>query len=174
MLADAMWFRLNHHPATPDAYLHYSSGDQQPVSPEGQLGNNRLRLDITVIRNGIRPRLTFIMEAKRLRTGGFPIGKYVGDGGMGDFIDCRYGADQPEAAMVALFQNRDSSYWHSELRRMLEEDQSSGRFPLGMREGLCAINVLDDIPNEWVSRHERRNGSSIRLFHIFLACGDVS
>ncbi len=96
-------FLLNdgkYHPDTPEEYNHYCCGDQEPISPGGQLGNDRLRLDITIIRCGIRPRLSFILEAKRLRTGGFPIGKYVGDGGMGDFIECRYGAEHPEAAMT--------------------------------------------------------------------------
>src|ERR1700693_6323311 len=102
LLAEGMKSRLN-HADTPDKYLHYWPGDQDPVSPDGELGNDRLRLDLNLISTGIRPRLSFIFEAKRLRTAGFPIGKYTGDGGMGDFIECHYGADNPEAAMVALF-----------------------------------------------------------------------
>ncbi len=173
LFADAIWFRLNHHPSTPDTYLHYSVGDQQPVSPQGQLGNDRLRLDITIIRTGIRPRLSFILEAKRLRTGGFPIGKYVGDGGIGDFIACRYGADYPEAAMVALLQNKDIPHWHGELRRVFSEDQSSTSPRLGITQSLSPVSVLGELPDELVSMHERSNGISLRLFHIFLDCTTV-
>src|SRR6478752_763670 len=65
LLAEAMKRRLNEDPALPDAYGHYWIGDQEPVSPGGQLGNDRLRLDISVIRTGLQPSLSYIFEAKR-------------------------------------------------------------------------------------------------------------
>jgi hypothetical protein len=170
LLAQAMKLRLN-HPDTPDKYDHYWPGDQEPHSPNGELGNERLRFDITIIRNGIKPRISFIFEAKRLRTGGFPIGKYIGDGGMGDFILCRYGAEHPEAAMIALFQNKDTAYWHGELRRVFKEDQLAKPPHLGIHETLSSVVVLDDLPDELQSLHKRSNGVNIRLYHIFLNCG---
>ena len=171
LLATAMKDRLNYHPDTPDEYLHYCPGDQEPVSPNGQLGNERLRLDITIIRNGIRPRISFIFEAKLLCTGGFPIGKYTGDGGMGDFIECRYGGECPEAAMVGLFRNKDEGYWHSELSRKFDEDSDTTPPRLGILEHLSAISVVAALPIEFQSLHRRRNGTDIRIFHIFLNCG---
>lgn len=171
LLAEGIKFRLNCHPDTPEEYLLYWPGDQEPLSPAGQLGNDRLRLDITIIRTGVRPRLSFIFEAKRLRTGGFSIGKYTGDGGMGDFIACRYGVDHPEAAMVALFQNKDIAHWHGELSRVFNEDQAA-RIPcLGILEGLSAVNILSSLPHELLSVHRRTNGVDIRIYHIFLDCG---
>jgi hypothetical protein len=174
LLAEAMWKRLNEHPNTPDAYLHYSIGDQVPHSPAGQLGNDRLRLDLTVIRNGIRPRLVFVMEAKRLRTQGFPIGKYIGEGGMGDFISCRYAADSPEAAMIGLVGNRDTAYWHTELRRAADEDAQSSQSKLGLKSPLKEINFLTELAGELSSDHHRKDGSHLRLFHIFLDCRSSS
>ena len=170
LLADAMKLRLN-HPDTPVEYDHYWPGDQEPHSPNGELGNDRLRFDITIIRNGIKPRISFIFEAKRLRTGGFSIGEYIGDGGMGDFIECRYGAEHPEAAMVALFQNKDVAYWHGELRRVFCEDQVAETPRLGIHETVCDVVILDDIPNELRSTHSRSNGANISIYHIFLDCG---
>lgn len=170
LLAEAMKLRLN-HPDTPDEYDHYWPGDQEPHSPNGELGNDRLRFDITIIRNGIKPRISFIFEAKRLRTGGFPIGEYVGDGGMGDFIECRYGADHPEAAMVALFQNRDVAYWHNELKRVFNKDQAAETPLLGIHERLSGIVIINDLPDELQSIHRRSNAVKIRLYHIFLNCG---
>lgn len=169
LLATAMTSRLNHLD-TPDDYLHYTIGDQQPQSPGGELGNDRLRLDVTVIRSGIRPRLTFVYEAKRLRTSGFAIGKYVGEGGMGDFLSCRYAADAPEAAMVGLFQNRDLAYWHLELQRAFDEDRLANLDKLGIDSGLAPIIVLNALVGELESRHRRSNGTDIQLFHIFLDC----
>jgi hypothetical protein len=170
LLAEAMKFRLNYHPDTPDAYLHYCIGDQEPHSPGGELGNARLRFDITVIRSGIRPRLSFALEAKRLRTGGFPISKYVGDGGMDDFISCRYAADCPDVAMIALYQNKDVSYWHSELHRAFAEDEKATPPLLATTSKLKPVKILSDLPDELQSAHMRKNGSPLTSCHIFLDC----
>jgi hypothetical protein len=170
LLAEAMKRRLDYHPDTPEAYLHYTIGDQPPHSPAGELGNDRLRLDITVIRSSVRPRLSFVFEAKRLRTGGFPIGKYVGAGGMDDFISSRYAADCPEAAMVALYQNKDVRYWHSELQRAFAEDVKSATPTLNTESDLRLVNVLEALAHELQSTHRRSSGSPISLFHLFLDC----
>jgi hypothetical protein len=170
LLAEAMKLRLDYHPDTPDAYLHYTIGDQPPHSPAGELGNDRLRLDITVIRSGIRPRLSFVFEAKRLRTGGFPISKYVGAGGMGDFISGRYADDSPQAAMVALVQNKDVGYWHSELQRAFAEDGKSSSSTLNTITDLQPVTILDSLPDELQSAHQRHNGVPLLLFHLFLDC----
>jgi hypothetical protein len=174
LLAEGIRFRLDHHPDTPEEYLHYYPGDQVPISPEGQLGNDRLRLDITVIRTGVQPRISFIFEAKRLRTGGFPIGKYTGDGGMGDFIACRYGTEAPEAAMVGLFQNKEMTYWHGELSRVFNEDQTAEAAVLGIHENLSTISILASLPGELRSVHRRTNGECIGLYHIFLDCCELA
>jgi len=169
LLAKAMKSRLN-HPDTPDEYVHYWPGDQEPHSPDGELGNERLRFDITIIRNGIKPRISFIFEAKRLRTGGFPIGKYIGEGGMGDFIECRYGAENPEAAMVGLFQNKDTAYWHGELKRVFDEDQASSKPRLEILGSISEVAILPDLPDELQSIHMRKNKAKICIYHIFLNC----
>ncbi len=173
LLAEAMKFRLNYHPDTPDAYLHYTIGDQEPHSPADELGNDRLRLDITVIRSGVRPRLSFVLEAKLLRTGGFPIGKYVGSGGMDDFISSRYAVDCPEAAMVALYQNKDVGYWHSELKRAFADDAKASSATLNTVSDLQSVAIVEALPDELQSTHRRSNGAPLLLFHIFLDCCSV-
>ncbi|HEX4964038.1 MAG TPA: hypothetical protein VF173_24645 [Thermoanaerobaculia bacterium] len=170
LLGDAMKARLNCHPDTPAEYDHYTIADQDPISPSGQLGNDRLRLDLCVIRSGIRPRLAYIFEAKRLRAGGFPIGKYAGDRGIGDFIECRYGAGSPEAVMIGLFQNKDAAYWLGELNRIFDEDCTNSHPRLEIVDNLTPVRIHDGLPNELQSRHRRRDSSQIRLFHIFLDC----
>ncbi|MDO8544484.1 MAG: hypothetical protein Q7S40_28930 [Opitutaceae bacterium] len=168
LVAEAMKARLNSHPDTPDEYDHYWIGDQEPISPAGQLGNDRLRLDVSVIRTGIRPRLSYIFEGKRLRTGSFTIGKYVGAGGIGDFIEGRYGVDCPEAAMVGFMQDRDAAYWHKELRRAYEEDIASGAPRLGIVQPLRTVEILNELTDELQSNHSRSNGTALQLLHIFL------
>jgi hypothetical protein len=169
LLCDAMKARLG-RPETSTDYDHYTIGDQEPVSPFGQMGNDRLKLDMCVVRSGIRPRLAYVFEAKRLRTNGFPIGKYVGDGGMGEFIECRYGVRSPEAAMIGLFQNRDADYWQGELRRVFAEDCTAATRRLEVLDNLTPARVLNSLPNELQSSHRRRDATRIRLYHIFLDC----
>ncbi|HYU31959.1 MAG TPA: hypothetical protein VEW48_07335 [Thermoanaerobaculia bacterium] len=167
LLGEKMKVRLA-APETPQAYDYYAIGDQEPVSPSGQMGNDRLRLDLCIIRTGVKPRLRYIVEAKRLRTGGFPIGRYVGRSGIGDFLECRYGAGCPEAAMIGLVQNKDAVYWQRELHRSFDAESAAGH--LAVLEGLAPVHILESLPNELQSVHRRTDTTPIRLFHIFLDC----
>ena len=173
LLAEAMKARLDVHPDTPDEYLHYCVGDQEPVSPQGQLGNDRLRLDLTLIRSDIRPRLSYIMEAKRLKTGGFPIGKYAGSGGMGDFLSCNYAPDAPEASLVGLSQNKDPVYWNGELQRIFDEAERDDVHSLKALTPPNPVKVIAEFPDETRSEHLRENGSRLVLFHILLDCRNL-
>jgi hypothetical protein len=169
LLCEAMKERLD-RPDTPDAYDHYCVGDQTPVSVDGRLGNDRLRLDMSVILANGRPRLEYVFEAKRLRTSGFPISLYTGAGGMGDFIECRYAQNCPEAAMIGLFQNRDLKYWHSELSRVFKADAESTSPRLGVRAHPAPVEVLPELLGVLESNHMRTNQAPIRLLHVFLDC----
>jgi hypothetical protein len=155
-------------PETPQVYDLYTIGDQEPISPARQMGNDRLRLDLCIIRSGVKPRLRYVYEAKRLRTGGFPIGRYVGPSGIGDFLKSGYGTGNPEAVMIGLFQNKDADYWQRELHRSFEEDDAFGI--LGVLEKLAPVHILESFPNELQSVHRRREANPIRIFHIFLDC----
>jgi len=169
LLGDAMKARLD-HPDTPDEFDYYVIGDQVPVSPNGEMGNKRKKLDLSVIRSVVKPRLSYVFEAKRLMTTRYTIGDYVGASGMGDFIDCRYAQGCPEAAMVGLFHNKGLSYWHGELRRAYCEDAASAAPQLGVLAHPSPITVLADLPGELESRHHRTDKSVIVLLHIFLDC----
>lgn len=126
LLAEAIKRRLYEDETTPEEYRRYDIHDQPPENPESELlGNERRRLDLSITCTGSIPRPVFTLEAKRLRTGGYPIGKYVGDGGMGDYISGRYAPTHVEAAMVGLIQNRDVAYWMAELRRCFADDLAS-------------------------------------------------
>jgi hypothetical protein len=172
LLCDAMKKRIN-SPTTPDVYTYYAVGDQDPVSPAGERGNDRLRLDISILRTGIRPQLAYVFEAKRLRTGGFPIGKYTGDGGMGDFLACRYAQGCPEGTMVGLWQDKDAAYWIRELKRAFDNDIASKEPRLGILENLKATIVIEPIRDHYRSIHQRSDRSRMILLHAFLPCGSA-
>jgi len=169
LFCEAMKRRIN-SPETPEIYMHYAIGDQDPVSPASERGNYRLRLDINILRTGIRPQLAYIFEAKRLRTRGFPIGKYIGEGGMGDFLACRYAQGCPEGAMVGLWQDKDVSYWVGKLQRAFNNDQVCKQPSLGITENLKSTTVLDALQDHFRSVHRRTDGNLITLLHSFLNC----
>lgn len=166
-LCEAMKRRIN-DPDTPEVYAHYAVGDQEPVSPSGESGNHRLRLDINILRTGIRPQLGYVLEAKRLKTGGFSIGKYVGDGGMGDFLSCRYGKGAPEGAMVGLWQDKDPAYWLKELQRIYTEDEGAKAPKLSLRSRLTRFIVNATMPSCYRSEHRRADETNMVLLHVFL------
>jgi len=169
LLCQAMQQRI-YHPDTPDKYLYYAIGDQAPISPNAELGNDRLRLDISVRRTGIRHEIVYVFEAKRLRTGSYTIGKYVGEDGMGDFIECRYGVGCPEGAMIGLWQDKDPAYWRSQLQNAFDTDNRAPAPKLGIESSVAVVQVIAGIPDECRSTHRRTNGCLIDLNHIFLDC----
>ena len=169
LLSEAIDVRLQ-SPDTPETYQHYHVDDQPPVSPHGEAGKNRLLLDIRIGTSDLRPNPRFIFEAKRLKTGGFPIGKYTGEEGMGAFLSGDYGKGHPEAAMIGLVQNKDVSYWHGELHRSFEQDGGS----LKIQRSLSSISIISDIKDELVSVHLRHDVSTIHIFHVFLICTPIT
>ncbi len=169
LLCNAMKERLD-LPETPSEYDRYDIGDQVPISPRGELGNNRQRLDMAVTLGNGRPRISYIFEAKRLRAGGFPIGRYTGTEGMGDFIECRYAQTSPEAVMVGFFHNKDVGYWYGELRRAFAEDAMSDSPRLGIRSHPTSVIIHPELRDEFESHHLRTDQSLIRMLHIFLDC----
>lgn len=167
-IAEAIDHRID-DPCTPEKFTRYAIHNAHFVSPGGQTGKRQLKLDLMLEQCGIRPKRHFVFEAKRLKTGSHPIGKYTGDEGLGCFVGGLYAANDPEAAMVGYMQNADAAYWFSELERVFSEDESNGR-DLRVAERLRKNVVVPDLPNEWSSDHTRTNGSPIRVFHLFVGC----
>jgi len=168
-IAEAIDRRLD-DPRTQESFTRYSIHNVHFVSPGGQTGKRQLRLDLMLEQCGIRPKRHFVFEAKRLKTGSHPIGDYTGKDGLGRFVSGLYAASDPEAAMVGYMQNRDSLYWFSELERIFNDDESSGRRDLRIAERLRKISVVPDLATEWSSTHTRTRSNPIRVFHIYLDC----
>lgn len=123
-------------------------------------GKKRPELDIVVQDGNKRPRIWYGIEAKRLKTNGHPISAYLGNEGMGCFINEKYVPESPEAIMLGYMQNKDNFYWFKQLEKCIKSKLSP-----------CSINYL--LRNEWRSTHNRRNGSKMTIFHIFLDCGNL-
>jgi hypothetical protein len=159
------------NPSTPKKFYRYSIDEEKPFASEGRTGKKRRRLDLVVVSGHSRPRPRYIFEAKRLRKNGYPIGRYVGEDGLQCFTTGIYASQYSEAAMVGYFQSDAASYWEMELQRSFTNDL---RNDLRIQEPLEKVNVLSSMPDVWFSQHERREGSSIAVYHIFLNCSASS
>ena len=158
--------RLN-DPNTPDYYDKYEPHENKPDNKTGRVGKRRLLPDITIRFSGRRPRPEFTFEAKRLKANGFPIGEYVGKHGLQCFLRGDYACDCEAAAMVAYIQSDTPDHWFRRLDDRFRKDVSA---KLRIKTALQPVSVLQSLPYEWVSEHERDDNSRMKMFHIFLDC----
>jgi len=175
LLAEAMKRRLAHD-ATPDRYNHYSIHNEQPVSPRGELGKDRPRLDIQVQRNGVKaPRPQLTVEAKRLRDDRSAratrsLVGYLGSEGVGRFLKGRYDAGSPEVLMLGLVQARDAQFWFARVDASFRDDSNFGGVEYAVLEHLEAVRVHPDFCDEQASLHRTEAGVRLRIFHLFVDC----
>jgi hypothetical protein len=174
LLADGMTDRIDSH-MTDERFMIYSVHNEQPISPDGQLGKKRPRIDIRIERCGIRPKRYFTFEAKRLRDDRTSsvrdtMREYLGHEGIGRFIGGLYAAESYEAAMLGCMQARDAEFWFGQLVDVLSADavNSTGRFQLVGKIEMA--NVIPEFPDERVSSHLRASGIPIQIFHVFIDC----
>jgi hypothetical protein len=170
LIVEAMEKRLD-NPSTPKKFDRYSIDEEKPIAVEGRKGKYRRRLDLVVVSGHSRPRPKYVFEAKLLRKNGFPIGEYVGEGGLQCFTKGIYASQYPEAAMIGYDQNGDANYWESELKRRFGGDLKND---LRIIQLLQKVQILSSMPDVWVSEHERITGSAIAVYHIFLNCSASS
>jgi len=145
---------------------YYSVHEEAPVSGKGSYGKSRPRTDI-FIELGSRPRPEYIFEAKRLRTNGYGAGKYTGVGGMGCFTEGIYAEGYNEAAMLGYVQSNTLIEWKTRVKKSITNNANS----LYLQSTQYDEVVIPEIPFEWVSEHERKNGKgSSRIYHVLLDC----
>lgn len=165
LIAEAIRRRLSG--SAPRRYDRYFLADDLPQEGEQRTGIRRLRVDIVVERSGTRPRLHYIMEAKRLRRGSHSIGQYIGGDGLQRFLRGSYAANALEAAMVGYVQSESVETWAKQLEEAsgLSTDNS-----LDVVERLWRLGPLGELKHRWSSTHMRSSGTEITICHILLAC----
>jgi len=174
LLADSIEARID-SPTTPERFMLYSVHNEKPISPGGELGKKRPRLDIQIQRHGARPKPHFTFEAKRLRddrtcSASESMKEYLGNKGLGRFIEGLYSAESSEAAMLGCVQAHDSAFWFQQVEDAFDEDTVNGGTLYAVTVPLTWAGVLADFPDERSSTHKRRSGDTIKLFHVFIDC----
>lgn len=146
---------------------YYSVHEEAPVSKEGSSGKSRPRTDI-FIELGSRFRPEYVFEAKRLRTDGYGVSKYIGLAGMGCFTEGIYASGYDEAAMLGYVQSNTLFDWKERVKKSIMEKEAD----LYLKSPQYDEAVIAEFPLEWVSEHERKNSKNrfVRIYHILLDC----
>jgi hypothetical protein len=145
---------------------YYFVRDDPPEEKEGESGRSRPRADI-VIEASFPGRPEFIFEAKRLRKRGYGVSKYVASEGIGCFTSGLYASRYDEAAMLGYIQSDSLTYWRDEIRKRIDRDRNK----LHLKSFQHDARIIDALPLEWISEHERDSvGRSITIYHILLDC----
>lgn len=145
----------------------YFIKETAPARSARRLGKRRRELDIVIECGASTPRRHFIIEAKRLRTNGYPVSKYTGDQGLLCFVRGDYAGNSRNAGMVGYVQSDTPERWFGQLSSKFEADASGA---LGILKKLSLMNIVPDLKHEWTSEHLRHDGTPITIFHILLVC----
>jgi hypothetical protein len=160
-------------PPTEDWLRFYEVFDDPPVheAPAGpraarRLGKSRRRVDIGIKCSQTAPRTRFRFEAKRL-CDSHSIKHYLGDSGLGRFIAGFYAATDSAAGMLGYVQRGEVADWAGKLGTEVEAAATSLPHASGRR--WQAVHLPNGPANTYCSRHNRRNRTSIEIYHtLFL------
>lgn len=146
--------------------------DDSPVNVSGRLGKRRPRVDIELVLTGRGPHPCYPFEAKRLSGKTFGPQKYLGKGGLQDFLCGKYAAKQSEAGMLGYVQSDTQEEWANRINRHFKRYISSMRIcPAG---NWRFAQEIEDFSHCYRSKHNRPSvGKPITVYHLLLAFCDV-
>jgi len=142
--------------------------DDPPVNLPGRLGKRRPRLDIEFVltKRGRHPCYPF--EAKRLSGKTFGPQKYIGQGGLQDFLCGKYASKQPEAGMLGYVQSDTEEEWAIRIKGQFKQAISSMQTCPG--GDWCFAQDVDDFSHCYRSKHNRLSvRKPITIYHLLLA-----
>ena len=150
-------------PLSPDWVDRYEVHEQVQQNVHGKRGKHRPRMDIEIEchRRGPRPRLGF--EAKRLGRGTSG-GGYLGQEGLGAFLDGHYPTTHGDAGMLGYIQDQTRAHWSKQITNGL----SSGLAKFRIITNENWETILNSAPCCCTS-HNGADGKPLCVIHILLA-----
>lgn len=157
-------------PSSPPWCDQIALKDDPPVPGGKRTGRSRWRPDLifeSLV--GRRPRPGYHFEAKRLRRTGSER-DYLGREGLGCFLSGMYASESDESGMLGYVQSGDVNTWMCKLQLAIDQDFQNGNkmFLLSLRQ---RVSVIDEFPQEWLSKHARQINNDIVIYHILLDYG---
>lgn len=99
--------------------------------------------------------------------------KYYDDGGMFRFLSNKYAENQPFGGMLAFIKDKDVSKINTNLKNKISELKISDNIGFyGQLINDNSINTtIHNFDNSFITKHIRKDGTSIDLYHIFFVFG---
>ncbi len=154
-------------PSPPDWKTHYTLHEDPPLNIPGQHGKQRPRVDIQfeLVRRGPRPRYEF--EAKRLSANRRGVTQYLGNDGLGCFLDGRYARNASEAGMLGYVQSHTQEYWQDKIKQRFDDNDENLNVCYG--GGWISVRIVPNCDHCYCSRHNRPQlGRPITIYHSLL------
>jgi hypothetical protein len=144
---------------------HFWPVEETRVHESGRLGKRRRRIDIEILQHGIVPRRRFRFEAKRLGDAASRR-SYLGEDGLGCFLDGRYAKEDSIAGMLGYVQQDSVEGQARRLAETLETaPENYALVPGGQWRKVPIVREL----STFRSIHSRRRAlEPITLLHTFL------
>ncbi len=150
----------------PEWVWPYAVHDDPPENTGDRKGKDRKKVDIIIERTqrGKHPRIRF--EAKRLKRLGFPVGKYVGQTGLGEFISGNYAPESDTAGMLGYIQSDDCDYWAEQILEALNKKKKEVHLT---KEGQWQKVRLENVNDCYKTRHNRPTVKrELLVYHLLL------
>jgi len=148
----------------------YTVHDDRPISTATTEGRDRARIDIEIERTmpGRHPRFQF--EAKRLYRSD-SVAEYVGNEGLGAFLDNTYSSSSSAAGMLGYVQNSAEKTWAGKIEAKLDVDRAQHEIAIGAASVWELVSLFGGAAGalSYHSTHAR-SPMSIDVFHTFLRC----
>ena len=151
---------------TPEWAGLFSVHEDPPVHDEELKGKRRRRVDIRLDYTGTSPRVRFCFEAKRLGSD-HGVSIYLGNEGLGRFLDGSYARDCPAAGMLGYVQQGVPAQWATKIAQTIGAPGNPHRLAAsGAWRKMAVVRQLDC--TYW-SAHERLGASRpIGIYHTLL------
>lgn len=161
------WYVAN---GRPEWTREYAVTPEVPLRDARRQGKARKRIDIQVEgRSGAGRPPRFLFEAKRFHNSN-SVSAYVGQSGLGEFIEGNYAREAPAAGMLGYVQKGTLQEVIDKVDDKLDGERVlHGLAPKGV---VWTSTTLDArLGNTRISTHTRRNSlGTIAIYHSFLLC----
>ena len=144
----------------------YTVHDDPPEHDSVRKGTRRKKFDLGIecVCWGKRPYMRF--EAKRLKEGGFSVDKYLGAGGLGEFIKGNYARKDDTCGMLGYMQSDDCGYWGKEICTAIDKKKNEVCL---VKEGQWEKASIDNVANCYKTRHNRPTvNRELLVYHLLL------
>ncbi len=151
--------------SSPEWTNNYVVNEESPENTKGRLGKNRKRVDIVCTLAGRKPQKRIRFEAKRLKNKNFPVGNYIGNEGLMEFITGNYAPEDNTGGMLGYIQSDDCEYWAKQIPDALSRSEEVSI----TEDGLWQEARVENVNHCYKTKHNRiTNNRKLLVYHLLL------